>query len=116
MPAGIEDPIFQPAYRVITAITQANPATVTTSFAHDYFTGDIIRLLIPTGFGMVQADKLFGNITVTSTTQFTIPINTIAFDAFSDPSNGQISQSVPIGEINSTLFGATENTLPTRVR
>ena len=31
-----EDPTYQPAMRVIQAITQANPAIVTTTFDHDY--------------------------------------------------------------------------------
>jgi len=116
MAAAIEDPIFQPARRLISTITQANPAAVTTTFDHDYFTGDIVRLIIPTGFGMVQANELVGTITVTGTTTFTIDINTIKFDSFSDPSNGRVAQIVPVGEINSTIIGATENTLPSRVR
>ncbi len=203
MPAAIEDPIFQPARRIISAITQANPAVVTTSFAHDYFTGDILRLIVPNEFRMVGADKMKAPITVLSTTTISIPFNTIDFDSFTVagallvgelpaslvpmriitaitranpaavttrdahalatndvvrlqvPSQYamieantlsaavtvtgdndftidinstaftafinftaflQVAQTIPVGEINSTLFGATENTLPTRVR
>jgi hypothetical protein len=116
MAAAIEDPIFQPARRIISAITNANPAAVTTTFDHDYFTGDIVRLIIPVGFGMTQADELVGEVTVTGDDTFTINIDTTKFDSFSDPSNGRVAQVIPVGEVNSTFYGATENTLPSRVR
>lgn len=116
MSAAIENPIFQPARRVISAITQANPAAVTTSFDHDYFTGDIVRLVIPDGFGMTQANDLTGAVTVTGDDTFTIDINTLSFDSFSDPNDGTVALIVPVGEVNSTIYGATRNTLPSRVR
>lgn len=114
---AVASPTFQPAMRIITAITKANPATITTSFAHNFFTGDIVRLYVPKTFGMRQADHLQGTITVTSTTQFTIDIDTTDFDTFAVPgSNVQFAQVVPIGEVNSQLYGATENTLPSYTR
>jgi len=116
MAAAIEDPIFQPARRIISTITNANQAAVTTTFAHDYFTGDIVRLIIPDGFGMTQANELVGTVTVTGDTTFTLDIDSNKFDVFSDPSNGQVAQVIPVGEVNSTIYGATENTLPSRVR
>jgi len=116
MAAAVEDPIFQPARRIISAITNANPAAIQTSFDHDYFTGDIVRLIIPEGFGMWQADKLVGTVTVTGGDTFTINIDTTSFDSFSDPDNGRVAQIIPVGEVHSSLDGATKNTLPSRVR
>lgn len=113
---AVEFPIYQPAMRVITAITNANPASVTTSFDHDFFDSDFVRLIIPIGFGMQQANGLTGRVTVTSPTTFTINIDTIGFDAFSDPSNNQFAQVIPLGEVNETLRGAMVNTLPSYVR
>lgn len=78
---AIASPTFQPAMRIISAITNASPATVTTTFDHDYVSGTVVRLHIPTGFGMYQANKLQGEITVTGTTTFTIDIDTTDFDA-----------------------------------
>ena len=37
-------PTFQPTLRIISAITNENPAKVTTTLAHDYITGEIVRL------------------------------------------------------------------------
>ena len=109
-------PVFQPAMRIISAITNAFPAAVTTTFAHQYVTGTIIRLDIPKGYGMVQANQLFGPITVTGDTTFTIPIDTTHFDAFTTPASYPLSyqsaQSIPTGEVNETLLAATVNALP----
>ena len=110
-------PVFQRAMRLVTNITNARAASVTTSFAHDYETGDIVRLYVPHGWGIVQADRLSGTIVVTSPTTFTIDIDTVDFDPFvtpPDPSpliNG-CPQVVPVGEVNSKLTSATQNVLP----
>lgn len=110
------NPIFQPAMRIVTGITNANPASVTTSFDHLYLTGLIVRLDIPLGFGMQQANQLFGPIIVTSPTTFDIAIDTTLFDAFSVPVtyplDAQSAMSVPFAEISSLLTSAVQNTLP----
>lgn len=111
-----QEPTFQPALRVIDSISQADPASITTTFAHNYVDNTILRLVIPPGFGMQQADGLTGTITVTSDTTFTISIDTTHFDAFSAaasfPESYQFAQCVPIGEKSATLSSATENVLP----
>lgn len=113
---AITRPMFQPAMRVVTNITNGYPCIVTTSFANSYFTGDIIRIIIPLGFGMQQINNQFSNITVIDNTSFSMDIDTINYDAFNDPNNGQFAQSLPIAEVNGTVYGATENTLPTLIR
>lgn len=109
-------PVFKPAMRIISAITNGFPATVTTTFDHGYISGTIVRLDIPPGFGMVQANQQFGPITVTGNTTFTIPIDTTFYDAFAAPStfpeNYQQAQCVPIGENNDILTAAVQNVLP----
>ena len=109
-------PTFQPAMRVISAITNANPAAVTTSFDHDYISGEIVRLIIPPGYGMTQANKLEGAIVVTGDDTFTINIDTTLFDVFASPGSSpedlQFAQVIPIGEINEILSAATQNVLP----
>jgi len=120
---GVQNPTFQRSMRNILSITQAEQALVTTTFdginpgSHQYSTGLIVRLYVPVGFGMVQANQLYGPITVVNDTQFTIPINTTDFDTFVVPAFqpgafGTPAQSVPIGELNSMLTNATENVLP----
>ena len=121
----VQYPTFQPALRVITAVTNSFPVTVTTLLMHQYQTGLIVRLIIPTGFGMVQANQLEGDITVLNDTQFTMNIDTTNFDPFTIPSLVQINgyyfvsggnvgpaTVVPVGEINSLLTESTQNVLP----
>jgi hypothetical protein len=110
-------PVFQPAMRLIAAITTANPALVTTTFAHQYISGCIIRLDIPVACGMQQINQLFGPIAVTSSTTFTIPIDSTNFTPFALPIDplpqvNTCAMTIPIGEINSSLLSATQNVLP----
>ena len=116
------NPIYQPAMRIISAITNATTVTVTTSFAHLYVSGTIVRFDIPVGFGMEQINQQFGPITVTGSTTFTMPIDTTNYDVFQIPSYAllpsgivvslQQAQCVPIGELSGQLTAAVQNTLP----
>ena len=118
---AIQNPVYQPAMRVILSITNSFPAVVVTSVDgvvpadHDYITGTIVRLDIPTGFGMTQADQLTGTIEVLSLTSFAIDIDTTLFDVFAMPAawpfSQQQAQVVPIGEINEILTASTVNVL-----
>lgn len=112
------NPLFSPALRLINNITNGYPATVTTTFAHGYNTGEICRLWVPRGYGMVQANQLFAPIVVTGDTTFTIAIDTTTFDAFIYPDAPtrqklpQAAQVTNIGDQTYTLIGAIYNTLP----
>jgi hypothetical protein len=120
---AVQFPTFQRAMRNILSITQAEQALITTTFDginpgdHQYSTGLTVRLIIPNGFGMTQANQLEGPITVVNDTQFTMPIDTTNFDAFAipprNPGNyGTPAQVVPVGEVNDILTMATQNVLP----
>lgn len=113
---AIANPIFQPAMRLIQSITNANPAIVTTTFAHLYISKTIVRLDIPPACGMQQANQMTGTIVVTGPTTFAIDINTTLFDAFAVPVSppayvNTCAQVVPIGESNDTLSAALQNVL-----
>lgn len=110
-------PIFQPSMRIITAITNAANALVTTSFPHQYLTGTIVRLDIPSGYGIQQANGRHGEITVTSSTTFTIDIDTSLMDPFIPMpalviDQKQQPQVVSFGEDNAMLTAAVQNVLP----
>lgn len=109
-------PIYQPAMRVISAISKSNPVVITTTINHQYITGLIVRIDIPTGLGMQQLNQMTGPIMVINNTTFSMPIDTTNFDTFvphsAFPPGYQDAQVVPIGEINSILYGATKNVLP----
>lgn len=112
-----ESPTFQPAMRLITAITQASPATITTSFDHDYEAGLIVRIFVPSLFGMRQLNQKTGTIlSVPADDSFTIDIDTTQYDAFSVPDPEpwylyEYAMVLPVGEINSSLDQATRNVL-----
>lgn len=113
---AIARPVFQPAMRIISSISNAYPCVVTTSFAHQYSTGMIVRINIPAGFGMQQANQLYSPIIVTGSTTFTMDIDTSAFDPYapsaSYPFSYQSGQVTPFAEINTTLANSTRNVLP----
>ena len=114
---AVQNPTFQPAMRLIAAITQADSCVVTTTFDHQYRDETIIRLDIPEACGMQQANQFFGPITVLSATTFSLPLDTTRFTPFVIPTltNNHINicaLSVPIGESNETLRAAVQNVLP----
>ena len=111
---AVINPAFQPAMRIITAITQSNPAQVTTSFNHQYQNGLIVRLDIPLANGMQQIKGtsfpwVTYPITVTGLTTFTVPVDSTTFQAYVD---NECCCVVPTGEINSQINSATQNVLP----
>jgi hypothetical protein len=110
-------PIYQPAMRVISAISNSFPVTITTTINHQYQSGLIVRIDVPAGLGMQQLNQQFGPITVTGDTTFSIPIDTTFYDIFILPTQNsgyQDAQSVPFGEISSIIYQATRNVLPYR--
>jgi hypothetical protein len=76
----------------------------------------IVRLIIPPGYGMIQANQLYSDITVINATTFTINLDTTQFNAFTtpitSPQDAQYAQSIPFGEVNSTLLASLKNVLP----
>jgi hypothetical protein len=102
-------PDFQPAMRIVTAITNANPAVVTTSFAHQYISGTQVRLYIPQIDGMPQIAGIVYPLTVISPTTFSLPVDSTKFQAFT---NNAYAQVIPVGELNSQFTAATVNILP----
>ncbi len=108
-------PVFQNAMRIITNITNANPAVITTSFAHQYETGLIVRLILPPGYGMYQANQALSDITVIDSVTFSMNLDTLNFDPFTTPIlQAQYAQVIPVGEVNSTVYLAYKNVLPYR--
>lgn len=109
-------PIFQPAMRIITSISNSYPVTITTTFDHQYQTGMIVRINIPLGFGMQQANQLYSDIMVTGLTTFTMDIDTSSFDPYIIPVvfpfSYQSGQVTSIAEISSLISNAMRNTLP----
>jgi len=119
---AVQNPMFQRQMMNILSITNGFPATVVTTFDgtnpgnNQYNSGLIVRLRIPKGWGMVQADQLEGPITVIDSATFSIPIDTTNMDPFVvpayDPGHfGTPPQVAPVGEVNDILTEATQNIL-----
>jgi len=115
---AIANPLEIPANRDIISITQSNPAVITTNLEHGYQSLWYVRIIVPQGFGMTVLNKRKFLITVTSPTQFTIPVDSSGFDAFVippyglfplSPRYGTPAQAVPIGEDASVLSGSFRN-------
>lgn len=97
------DPNFPlvPKINFVTAITQSNPAIVTTATPHGYTGQMFVRIVFPHTFGpvfgMPQIDEQSAGITVLSDTTFSIAIDTRNYDPFTLVTNPQMPQCVPIG-------------------
>ena len=94
---------FSPARVAISAITQANPCVVSTASAHNLTTGQVVRIHVPTNYGMVQLNQNLYHITVLSPTSFSlqytqvppaINVNSIDYPAFPIPSNPRFTAEV----------------------
>ncbi len=110
------DPVYGPAMRIISAITNARVPQVTTTSAHGYVDGTIVRFDIPPADGMQQLNQLTSPIIVTGSTTFTFAIDTTQFDTFAIPVGAGLHTNicalvVPIGELNSTLKASLVNQL-----
>ena len=105
--------IYYPAHNVITNITNAKPAVVTTATDHNYVDGMVVRLVIAAGYGMPQANRLMGIITIINPTSFSITIDTTSFDPYVIPSPAlQTSQTIGVGDENDDGTGYMYNAAP----
>lgn len=110
-------PLFGPAMRLIAGITNSSPALVTTTFAHGYITGTIVRFDIPPADGMQEINQQTAAISVLSPTTFSAPIDTTNYTPFAipigvSPHVNTCAQVVPIGEVNLLLNAAVKNLAP----
>jgi hypothetical protein len=112
-----QDPSFLPALRLITSITNSYPATISTTFDHDFSSGIIVRIQIPIACGMEQLNNYTGEITVIGPTTFTLDVDTTRYALFAIPAipfpvwSNTCATVVPIGEVNSKLDEAVRNVL-----
>lgn len=109
---------FIPKHRTIVSIVPLSsflPASiVTTSDAHRYGKGSIVRLDIPLGYGMQEINTLYAPIipSPTNPNTFAILIDSRGYSPFTIPVDAQqIAQSIPISELNEYLYNATFNKL-----
>lgn len=83
------DPYYgvSPQFYYITGISKATQGVVSTSQAHDYVVGQLLKLTIPAQFGMVELDQITVEVVAVSAYTFTISANTSAFTTFAFPAS-----------------------------
>lgn len=115
--------MYYPKSRFITGITKATSAVITMSVAHDYTVGQLVRIIVPDAFGMLEMDGLLGTITAISTgstNTITVNIDSSSFTTFAFPTSATagagvtFAQVVPVGEAatapyQNLLDDATDN-------
>lgn len=100
------DARYYPRNRVITSISQAASAVIIMSVTHGFTVGQLVRIIVPSVFGMTQMNNLLATITAinTTTNSITINVDSTAFTAFVFPSSAvaalgiNFAQVVPVGE------------------
>ena len=103
---------FVPKETIIQSITNANPGVVTTTTNHGYNNGLYVRLVFPANFGMQQVANQVYLITKIDNTSFSINQDTTNFEVFSIPlGSTQSPQSIPVGEVATTLINLVKNNL-----
>jgi hypothetical protein len=118
---------YYPQFRYIGAMTAANPCVITTTVDHGFTAGQLVRLVVPTGWGMTQANEQQVTITAVTHNTLTVNLDTSSFTAFAYPTSAVAAAGVsfpmvaPIGEASTspyqnTLDDATSNTSFTGVQ
>jgi hypothetical protein len=100
---------FIPSSKIVSNITNADPAVVTTSTAHGYETGYKVRFVFPLDVGMNQLDEKVAKITKIDDTNFSIDIDTSNFDVWSPVGTSQLPQVIPVGSFQDSVLEATDN-------
>ncbi len=113
---SVATPVYGPGMTVISAITNATLAAVTTTTNHGYVDGTIVRFDVTPACGMAQIDQMTSPIVVIGNTTFTTEIDSTLFAAFAIPASPDVhtnicSLCVPIGSENDTLEPAVRNIL-----
>lgn len=97
-----EEDVVDPAVRYITNISQAAQAVVTFSVEHNYQVNQYLELVVPSDFGMVEADGLQAKVVAVSAANntVTLDLDTTAFTAFAFPASGsplRFPEAAPAG-------------------
>lgn len=98
----------EPEFLFVTKVTQANPAVVTVSQAHNYVVGQKVQFNIPSSFGMTQLSFLPRPATITAVGTYTVTldVDSSAFTAFAFPA----STASPTAALFATMSPAGQST------
>lgn len=111
----IKPQYFEPSRFVISNVALGQTTTVTTTDSVNYFIGQLVRLIIPNGYGCVQLNEVKGYVlSLPSSTQVQVAIDSSKnVDPFVSASLAQVPQILAIGNINTGIISSTGRNLPT---
>jgi hypothetical protein len=102
---GIIGTFFTPFATIVTNITNANPAVVTTLTDNGYASNLFIRIVLPLGniYGMPEVNGNVYKVTPITSNTFSIGIDSTNFETFHFPPYAlgvatQIAQAIPVSE------------------
>ena len=108
------DTPWYPRKRSIASFTQAAQAVIQMTVTHGFAVGDVVRLMVPSEFGMVEANLKEVKVTAvntditTNTNTITVDLDTRAYTAFTWPNNGDfISKFAEVIPISGPVNNAT---------
>lgn len=78
-----------PPFLLITALTKAYPMVMTTSTTNNYVVGQLVRLFVPSDYGMIQANGLTAPVLAVNGLNLSIDIDSTYFDTFVTPATFQ---------------------------
>lgn len=94
---------YQPSAFFISAISLGQTTTVTTTVANNYVLGQLVRLIIPNGYGSTQLNNQTGNIiSILAPNQMELDLFSLYTDLFiPSSSNTTQPQTIAVGDVNS---------------
>lgn len=102
---------YLPLNVLISSISTGNTTAITTSSAHYYVVGQLVRFHIAKPYGMRELDERLAYVTsVPTSTSFEIDVNSVGFSAFvpSPTYPGNVPAQVsPVGDRNNSTSGLT---------
>lgn len=110
----IKPEYYTPRVNTITALTLGLSTTITMASNNEYEIGQLVRLLIPTGWGSTQLNEKTGYVTqINSATEIVVDIpSNQNVDAFTTGPSTSIPQILGIGDLNNgqiNSFGRINN-------
>jgi hypothetical protein len=93
---------YEPNGFDITAISLGTMTTVTTSVNHNYVIGNLVRLIIPFGYGCIALNEQTGYVvSIPASNQVTINLSSHNVTPFINAALKQQPQITPVGDVNS---------------
>lgn len=109
----IESQFYQPSQFVISAVTLGATTTVTTTQDNNYVVGQLVRFIIPPTFGCRGLNGQLGFVlSIPSSNQVVVDINSNGMDAYVASSATTPAQLLAIGDKNNGVISSTGRSIP----